>query len=178
MVVNLVQAVPSKEKIAMITIAQIQLQQQLLLPLSQKLIASGQVGQNLVSVPNHVVVVHNTFKGQYQCNLKMVVNLVLEIPSSKKNAMILIAQLTVAGITGVIGHLVQKHVVKDPKIEEEKCKLVPKMGVHYVKVYRCRLKVAMLEIVQVQLIANGQVGQKLDRVANHVVEAYNILKEQ
>merc|ERR1712141_232310 len=158
--------------------AQIQLQQQLPLPLSQKLTASGQVGQNLVSVPNHAVVVHNTFKGQYQCNLKMVVNLVLEIPSSKKNAMILIAQLTVAGITGVIGHLVQKHVVKDPKIEEEKCKLVPEMGVHNVKVYRCRLKVAMLEIVQVQLIANGQVGQKLDRVANHVVEAYNILKEQ
>lgn len=175
MVVNLVQAVPSKEKIAMITIAQIQLQQQLLLPLSQKLIASGQVGQNLVSVPNHVVVVHNTFKGQYQCNLKMVVNLVLEIPSSKKNAMILIAQLTVAGITGVIGHLVQKHVVKDPKIEEEKCKLVPEMGVHNVKVYRCRLKVAMLEIVQ--FIANGQVGQEMEGVANHVVEAYNILKE-
>ena len=28
-----------------------------------------------------------------------------------------------------------------------------------------------------KLIANGQVGQKLDCVANHVEEAYNILKE-
>jgi len=105
----------------------------------------------------------------------MVVNLVLEIPSSKKNAMILIAQLTVAGITGVIGHLVQKHVVKDPKIEEEKCKLVPEMGVHNVKVYRGRLKVAMLEIVQ--LIANGQVGQAMEVVANPVVQALKIFEE-
>ena len=49
----------------------------------------------------------------------------------------------------MIGHPVQKHVVKDPKIEEEKCKLMPEMEVHDVKVYRGRLKVAMLEIVQV-----------------------------
>ena len=49
----------------------------------------------------------------------------------------------------MIGHLVQKHVVKDTKTEEEKYKVVLYMGVQNVKVPQGKLKDVKIRIVQV-----------------------------
>ena len=60
-----------------------------------KLIANGLVGQKLEGVAKHVVEALKILKEQDLWNLKMVVNLVLEVSLNKKNAMIMVAQVCI-----------------------------------------------------------------------------------